>query len=99
MTKHQADRAAWYDRESKAPDRPDAPTIRMSKSNKDKLSLGYTKLATPSQSLQGHAQTKADRNRVGSKWPGPGKKLHGRSSPATGESFLKQKRAPETSHK
>lgn len=68
--------------------------IKIAPKAKGELSSGYSKIATPAQPDQAHAQTKAERASVGGRWQ-VGKQLHGTASPSSEESFLKQKKNHE----
>ncbi len=101
-----ADRIAYkndtYDEMADA-NRKAATKIKITSKAAGQLSSGYTKLDTPKQPENAHAQTKAERSSVGSSWPGPkgrvGKVLHGSKSPSSAESFLKQKKNHEATRK
>jgi hypothetical protein len=97
MPKSPKDRAEWYDRNAELPDRPETK-IKMAPKAKGMLSTGFNKLDTPKQPEQAHAQTKSERDSVGSRWrPGPGNQHKGKASPSSEESFLKQAKNKESS--
>jgi hypothetical protein len=80
--------------------RREATKIKIGPKPAGQLTNGFTTLDTPKQRLQGHAQTKSERNSVGSRWrPGPGNQHKGKASPSSEESFLKQRKNHESSAK
>jgi hypothetical protein len=93
--KNQKDRAEWYDREGTLPEQD---ATKMSGKTKVVISQGYRDIPMPKPRDDGHAQTKSERSRVGSKWPGPkgrvGTILHGKSSPSS--PALKQRKSRES---
>jgi len=72
-TMRQDDRAGWYDRNAELPKDPDLK-IKITAQAKGKLADGYSKLETPKLKIQGHEQTKSERNSVGSPWKPKGRK-------------------------
>lgn len=73
--------------------------IKIAAKPKGQLSDGYTKLSAPAHSDRDHhSQTKAERSSVGGRYR-TGHKLHGKASPSSEESFLKQRKNHESSSK
>lgn len=93
---HITDREEWYSRDPKVPEQEASKSIKIAPKAKGELSSGYSKLAMPAPLAQGHAQTKSERSSVGARYRTDGK-LHGKASPSSEESFLKQ-RASKESH-
>lgn len=97
-TERSVDRATWYDRNAEPPQHPESK-VKISSKGKGQLADGYTKLSTPEDKTGKPLQLKSERDRVGAKWPGPGKMLHAKASPASRESFLRQAKNKEFSAK
>jgi len=91
MPKNQKDRADWYDQMADLPQN-DATKINITSKAKGQLADGYSKLDAGKDTTGKPLQLKSERERVGSKWPGPkgrvGTVLHGKASPSSAESFL-----------
>ena len=76
------DRAAWYDKTADLP--ADKETkIKVTKQQSGALSDGYEKLKVPEDKTAKPLTLASTRDSVGSKWPGPGKQLHGKASPTS----------------
>jgi hypothetical protein len=72
-----------------------ASSIKAAPKQKGILEEGFNKLEMPKDKSKQHLQIASERSRVGSKWPGPGKKpSKGKASPSSRESFLRQKNYP-----
>lgn len=75
----------------------EATKIKIAPKDKGILSVGFSKPNVPEDKTPKHLQLASTRDRVGSKWPGPGKKLHGKASPSSEESFMRQAKNKEQS--
>lgn len=85
---HDVNRADWYDKNPKAPDT--SPSVKIAPKAKGELADGYSKVATPAESKDGHMQTKSDRDKVGSPWSLDSKHT-GKASPANHADVVKVK--------
>jgi hypothetical protein len=95
MPQNQKDRAEWYDRNAELPEREESK-VKIAPKAKGQLADGFSKLSMPVQSEKDfHAQTKSERNSVGSRFT-VGQQLHGKASPSSEESFVKPKASKES---
>jgi len=90
-TERVASRNEWLDQHAEHDDF-DPTKITISPKAKGQLADGYSKLDAGKDATGKPLQLKSERERVGSKWPGPkgrvGTVLHGKASPSSAESFL-----------
>ena len=92
MSERTSDREEWYNRNPKVPEQDASKSIKISAKAKGELSTGFSKVAMPAPLAQGHAQTKSERDSVGSRFtPGPGNQHKGKASPASEADCVKVK--------